>query len=54
MVTDIYESTDELVKNAKIIAQREFNLNKGDLIAVTGGFPLGEAKKTNYLIIEEI
>jgi hypothetical protein len=24
------------------------------LIAVTGGFPLGEAKKTNYLIIEEI
>ena len=54
VVTDIYESTDELVKNAKIIAQREFNLNKGDLIAVTGGFPLGEAKKTNYLIIEEI
>ena len=54
VVTDIYESTDELVKNAKKIAQREFNLNKGDLIAVTGGFPLGEAKKTNYLIIEEI
>ncbi len=54
VVTDIYESTDELVKNAKKIVQREFNLNKGDLIAVTGGFPLGEAKKTNYLIIEEI
>jgi pyruvate kinase len=54
IVTDIYESTDELVENAKKIAQREFNLSKGDLIAFTGGFPLGEFKKTNYLIIVEI
>ena len=54
VVTDIYESTDELVDNAKKIAEREFNLNKGDLIAVTGGFPLGKAKKTNYLILVEI
>ena len=54
VVTDIYESTDELVENAKKIAQNEFNLNKGDLIVVTGGFPLGKAKKTNYLIIDEI
>ena len=28
--------------------------NKGDLIVVTGGFPLGEARKTNYLRIVEI
>ena len=54
VVTDIYESTDELVENAKKIAQREFDLSKGDLIVVTGGFPLGESKKTNYLIIVEI
>ena len=54
VVTDIYESTDELLNNAKKIAQKEFNLKKGDLIVVTGGFPLGEYKKTNYLIIEEI
>lgn len=54
VVTDIYESTDELVENAKRIAQREFNLSKGDLIVVTGGFPLGESKKTNYLVIVEI
>ena len=54
VVTDIYESTDEMLLNAKKIAQKEFDLNKGDLIVVTGGFPLGEAKKTNYLIIEEI
>ena len=54
VVTDIYESTDELVDNAKKIAEREFNLNKGDLIAVTGGFPLGKTKKTNYLVLVEI
>ena len=54
VVTDMYESTDEMVDNARIIAQREFGLNKGDLIVVTGGFPLGQLNKTNYLIIVEI
>ena len=34
--------------------KKEFNLNKGDLIVVTGGFPVGEAKRTNYLRIIEI
>ena len=54
VITDIYESTDEMVDSAREIAQKEFNLNKGDLIVVTGGFPLGEAKRTNYLRIVEI
>ena len=54
VVTDIYESTDDMVENAKMVAQKEFDLTKGDLIAFTGGFPLGEIKKTNYLIIVEI
>ena len=52
--THIYENTDEMVENARRIAQEEFNLNKGDLIVITGGLPLGEAKKTNYLKIVEI
>ena len=54
VITDIYESTDKMVENARKLAQKEFNLNKGDLIVVTGGFPLGEARKTNYLRIVEI
>lgn len=54
VVTDIYESTDEMVESAMEIAKTEFNLNKGDLIIVTGGFPMGEAKRTNYLRIMEI
>ena len=52
--THIYENTDEMVENARRIAQEEFNLNKGDLIVITGGLPLGESKKTNYLKIVAI
>ena len=54
VITDIYDSTDEMVENSRKIAEKEFNLNKGDLIVITGGFPLGESKKTNYLRIVEI
>lgn len=54
VITDIYESTDEMVENARTIAKKEFNLNDGDLIAVTGGFPLGQTRSTNYLRIVEI
>ncbi|WP_458455151.1 pyruvate kinase [Methanobrevibacter sp.] len=54
VVTEIYESTDDMVDSAKKIAQKEFNLDEGDLIVITGGFPLGEARTTNYLRIVEI
>lgn len=54
IITDIYKSTDEMVENARKMAQKEFNLSKGDLIVVTGGFPLGETRRTNYLRIVEI
>lgn len=54
VVTDIYESTDAMVENARDMAQWEFNLKKGDLIVVTGGFPLGKSSTTNYLRIVEI
>ena len=39
-----------MIRNTKKLAQREFYLSNGDLIAFTGGFPLGEFKKTNYLL----
>ncbi len=53
-ITSIYDDTDEMVENVIAIAKKEFNLNKGDLIIITGGFPLGKAKRTNYLKIVEI
>ncbi|WP_458404405.1 pyruvate kinase [Methanobrevibacter sp.] len=54
VVTRIYEKTDEMIESARRIAKREFNLSDGDLIVVTGGFPLGESKTTNYLRIVEV
>ena len=54
VTTEIYDNTDEMVENSRKIAKKEFNLNEGDLIVVTGGFPLGKARRTNYLRIVEI
>ena len=54
VTTHIYENTDEMVETSRKIAEKEFNLNKGDLIVVTGGFPLGKTRQTNYLRIIEI
>ena len=53
-VTKIYERTDEMVESAREIAKNEFNLVDGDLIIITGGFPLGESRTTNYLRIIEV
>ncbi len=54
IVTKIHKTTDDIVEYTKDIAKKEFNLKKGDLIAITGGFPLGKAKSTNYIRIVEI
>ncbi|MBQ6219597.1 MAG: pyruvate kinase [Methanosphaera sp.] len=54
VLTDIYENTDEMIENSRKIAKEEFDLNEGDLIVVTGGFPLGKTNKTNDLRIVEI
>ena len=54
VITDIYKNTDEMIENSRKIAEKEFNLKKGDLIIITGGFPIGEFKRTNYLRIIEI
>ena len=54
IVTDIYKNTDKMIENARKMAEKEFDLKKGDLIVITGGFPIGTAKRTNYLRIMEI
>ena len=51
IVTEVYDSTDEIIENARKMAKEEFHLNDGDLIVVTGGFPLGRSRTTNYLRI---
>ena len=54
VITEIFEDTDEMVESARKIAREEFNLDEGDLIIITGGFPLGESRTTNYLRILEV
>lgn len=53
VLTDVYESTDEIVLDAK--KKCEKYLNKKDLIVITGGFPNNtETKITNFMKIEEL
>lgn len=54
-IVSVYDSTDEIVADAKIRATEFLNLKKGDIIVITGGFPNNTAtKKTNFMKIEEI
>ena len=55
VVTNIYESTDEIVEDSKIKAMEFINLYDNDLIIITGGFPTNTNRKiTNFMKIENI
>lgn len=54
-VVNVYNSTDEIVNDAKVRSMEFMNLKHGDVIVITGGFPNNnEVKKTNFMKIEEI
>ena len=54
-VVNVYDSTDEIVADAKVRAAQFLNLKNGDIIVITGGFPNNNTtKKTNFMKIEEI
>ena len=54
VVTEVYESTDDMVEGARKIALEQLHLKSGDLILITGGFPLGQTRMTNYIRIVEV
>ena len=55
VITDIeFKSMEELVDEAKLLSQNEFNLVHGDKVVITGGFPFGETSNTNFIRIVEI
>lgn len=55
VVTNVYKTTDEIIADAKEKANDFINLNKDDLILITGGFPNNaEEKITNFMKIEKI
>lgn len=49
-----YGSTDEIVNDGKIQAKEFMELNKGDEIIITGGFPNTGVKVTDFMKIAEI
>ncbi len=49
-----YGSTDEIVNDGKKQAKEFMELNKGDEIIITGGFPNTGVKITNFMKIEKI
>ena len=53
-IVKIYNTTDEIVSDGIEKAKEFINLNKGDNIIITGGFPNTGVKVTNFMKIEEI
>ena len=49
-----YKATDKIVIDAVRKAKKFFELDTGDTIIITGGFPNNEEKATNFMKIEEI
>ena len=47
-------STDELVSDGKAQAQKFMDLEAGDKIVITGGFPNTGVKVTNFMKIEKM
>lgn len=54
VIDEIFDDTNELIEEVKKVAVKEFELQEGDLIIVTGGFPLGQTRSTNQIRILEI
>jgi len=55
VVTKVYSSTDEIIHDAKEKSFSFMDLNKEDIILITGGFPNNtKVKTTNFMKIEKI
>ena len=55
VIVPFFYSTDEVITNGIKAAKENFDLDKGDIIVLTGSFPNnGEARPTNLMKIEEI
>ena len=54
IVTRMYDTTDEMIKDARDMAIKKYNLKPNNLIIVTAGLPLGKATETNFIQIVKI
>lgn len=54
VLCEVYPNQDVLFYTAKRKAKEEFNLNKGDIVVITGGNTNGKSGNTNTIKIENI
>lgn len=54
VVVKKFNSTDDIIDNAKEVSKKVLNLEPGDKIVITGGFPIKKTRVTNFLKIDEI
>ncbi len=55
VVVPVFENTDEIVKGTVAIVKEKLDLQKGDQVVITGGFPNSKTVKvTNFMKIEEV
>lgn len=48
------KSFDKIIDHARKITVELININKGDKVVITGGYPFKEVKHTNFMKIEEL
>lgn len=53
LIEDV-KSFDMIIKLARNIVSKKFNVEKDDKIVITGGYPFNEVKHTNFIKIEEL
>ncbi len=54
VITKMLNSTDEIVKISTVIARKELNLKKDDIVIISGGFPISDDQNTNFMKIEKL
>ncbi len=54
VMSESFDSTDVLFYNARMTAERVFNLQQGDSVIITGGITNGKSGNTNLIKIETI
>lgn len=54
VVIDDLKDIDDIIERSKKIANQILNLEKGDTVIITGGYPFKKVKHTNFMKIEEI
>lgn len=54
LLVNYADTTDQIIEESRSLAIKALNLQKDDIIIITGGIPLESTKTTNFMKIDEI